>query len=79
MGLHLHLFNSLLRIFDREDLLDNRVKLLLRVLSKDRIMRECLKFSLRSALRVFSVGVRGSNEEEPPEEPEDDSIMTEKS
>ena len=65
MGPHLHLFNSLLRTFDREDSLNGEVKLLLGVLSRDRTMGECLKFSLRSALGVFSVGVEGSNEEEP--------------
>ena len=75
MSLCLHLFDGLLRTFDGEDLLDNRVKLLLGVLSRDRTMREHLKFVLRSALRVFSVGVRGSNEKEPL----NNDIMTEKS
>ena len=79
MGPHLHLFNGLLRIFNGEDSLNNGVKPLLRVLFRDRMMGEHLKFSLKSALRVFSVGVRGSNEEEPLKGPEDDNTTTEKS
>ena len=65
MSLHLHLFNGLLRTFNGEDSLNIEVKPLLRVLFRDRMMGEHLKFSLRSALGVFSVGVEGSNEEEP--------------
>ena len=64
VSLCLHLFNGLLRTFNREDLLNDEVKLLLGVLFRDRTMREHLKFILRSVLRVFSVGVEGSNEEE---------------
>ena len=75
----MHLFNDLLRIFDRKDLLNDEVKLLLRVFSEDRTMRKCLKFSLRSVFKVFSVEVEGSDEEEPSEELENNNITTEKS
>ena len=79
MSLHLHLFNDLLRTFNGEDLLNNRVKLLLRVLSKDRMMKEHLKFSLRLIFKVFSVGVRGSDKKEPPEESENNDTTMKKS
>ena len=62
-----------------KDLLNNRVKLLLRVLSKDKIIKEHLKFSLRLTFKVFSVEVKDSDKEESSEELENNDTTIEKS
>ena len=44
-----------------KDLLDNNVKLLLEVLSEDKIMRKCSEFSLKSVFKTLNVEVLSRN------------------
>ena len=79
MSLYLHLFNDLLNFFNVKNLLNNNVKLLLNILSEDRITEKHLEFSLKSVFKAFSIDVIGSNKEESPEELENNDIIIKKS